>query len=843
MSNSVCLQNVDKHHNPEKHITDAINVFDEQSLNREKVNSSDRDVKHETHVPESSALTYSSKIQRTVQNSTDCPEVEVVTEVNTYESNGGNSDASLEGTVAVDISVARSSECKSDLQAISTEDITNETRSALFTGEKFFDEPENEETNSENSKKQTDEIDAESSVIRMCRLQTKSEIIFVNENGEEVYTNQKQHATVKYARKYPCDFPGCEWVFTRSNHIVRHQMRAHPGYKSTANEEEKCFTCDQPGCEERFRSLGLLTKHKRCIHLQSLLQLEDGQKAEGMQLRSSTTKILYSPTLEPYVCEIPDCGQRFMKRDQWRRHFQKVHEQPAICDVPTAEDNNTSAMQEPKVKKSRRPFLCDEENCAKSFAKHAQLIKHKVQSHDYEKVPRKSKPEGFNGSSQHTPPPKDPVERPYVCSHDNCGWSFKRSYHLERHLESHQRRLKSNETKVVQGPATDEHDNNSKTNEWQSRLRQNKPLTIKYVETIALAVEKEKIKEPDCERPFQCDFPGCGKRFKKPAHLEVHYNVHSGPSGDQIKRAPPKKRPYGESDELNNEEDGYEGEGEENVDSNDILRRRRKKKKEKGAYTCDVDGCEKKFSRNCELTRHKLNHIDVWPFTCEFPGCGRKFKRKDIYRNHQKTHNKPVDVDGKPKSKPRKKPKTMPVTLPQCTELWSAVGTWPETSINPTSVSISIINVTLPTQNPSIPTLTQTSATSSHQFPQSIPQMQNWTQQGRPTVVQQNWGQSVNVNVAPVTSQNWPAVVTRPSVVQATWSNSVRHPEPQNQIVSNPSVLETLGLRPSGLATSNHWITIANNQEHETTLPQCRYTTSQEPVACHPEQRDAWTLQ
>ena len=57
-------------------------------------------------------------------------------------------------------------------------------------------------------------------------------------------------------------------------------------------------------------------------------------------------------------------------------------------------------------------------------------------------------------------------------------------------------------------------------------------------------------------------------------------------------------------------------------------------------FSCDIPGCDKKFGRNCELTRHKLNHIDVWPFLCNFPGCGRKFKRKDVYKNHQRTHLK-----------------------------------------------------------------------------------------------------------------------------------------------------------------------------------------------------------
>lgn len=61
---------------------------------------------------------------------------------------------------------------------------------------------------------------------------------------------------------------------------------------------------------------------------------------------------------------------------------------------------------------------------------------------------------------------------------------------------------------------------------------------------------------------------------------------------------------------------------------------------QKAVFSCDIPGCDKKFGRNCELTRHKLNHMDIWPFLCDYPNCGRKFKRKDVYKNHQRTHIK-----------------------------------------------------------------------------------------------------------------------------------------------------------------------------------------------------------
>lgn len=38
---------------------------------------------------------------------------------------------------------------------------------------------------------------------------------------------------IKGERRYPCGFPGCKWIFTRSNHVIRHHQRVHPGFNPT----------------------------------------------------------------------------------------------------------------------------------------------------------------------------------------------------------------------------------------------------------------------------------------------------------------------------------------------------------------------------------------------------------------------------------------------------------------------------------------------------------------------------------------------------------------------------------------------------------------------------------
>lgn len=53
------------------------------------------------------------------------------------------------------------------------------------------------------------------------------------------------NADMSKVRKYPCGYPGCHWIFTRTNHVVRHHERVHPGFrpnKSSSNEAEKRAT-------------------------------------------------------------------------------------------------------------------------------------------------------------------------------------------------------------------------------------------------------------------------------------------------------------------------------------------------------------------------------------------------------------------------------------------------------------------------------------------------------------------------------------------------------------------------------------------------------------------------
>ncbi|KAI1285525.1 hypothetical protein HDE_12098 [Halotydeus destructor] len=202
-----------------------------------------------------------------------------------------------------------------------------------------------------------------------------------NDQHQTIHHNLTSNAAkqlLKGERRYPCGFPGCKWVFTRSNHVLRHHQRVHPGFKPSESPKSEAyslpalaatissssfasrdavnhsatafsnggsglvggggglgsagvsssssggsgFKCDFPGCDQAFKTLTLLTRHKRYVHLMIAIQEQMSYIASsnGFHPRLSTPK--------PYVYENPksvDNNASLLKRDHLasRHHSQQ----------------------------------------------------------------------------------------------------------------------------------------------------------------------------------------------------------------------------------------------------------------------------------------------------------------------------------------------------------------------------------------------------------------------------------------------------------------------------------------------------------------------------------------
>lgn len=67
-------------------------------------------------------------------------------------------------------------------------------------------------------------------------------------------------------------------------------------------------------------------------------------------------------------------------------------------------------------------------------------------------------------------------------------------------------------------------------------------------------------------------------------------------------------------------------------------------------YKCNWEGCEWRFARSDELTRHYRKHTGSKPFSCKY--CDRTFSRSDHLALHLKRHPEAVRAATQPPAAP-----------------------------------------------------------------------------------------------------------------------------------------------------------------------------------------------
>ncbi|QCE01748.1 general transcription factor IIIA [Vigna unguiculata] len=287
-----------------------------------------------------------------------------------------------------------------------------------------------------------------------------------------------------------------------------------------------------------------------------------------------------------YFCQY--CGICRSKKTLITSHINSQHKE---------EDEKARKERDPEAESSKSN-TCGE--CGATFKKHAYLLQH-MQSHS--------------------------LERPFVCTVDDCQASYRRKDHLTRHLLLHegktfncpvvncniefslQGNMKRHVEEIHDGSSTAAADKSHKQHvcpeigcgkvfRFSSQLKKHEDSHVKLESVDVVCLE-----------------PGCMKHFANVQCLKAHVNSsHQYMSCDicgskQLKKNIKRHLRSHEADTSSSE-----------------------------TFQCEFKGCSCTFSKKSNLDKHKKAvHLQEKPFRCGFPECGMRFAYKHVRDNHEKT--------------------------------------------------------------------------------------------------------------------------------------------------------------------------------------------------------------
>ncbi|KDQ13064.1 hypothetical protein BOTBODRAFT_112088 [Botryobasidium botryosum FD-172 SS1] len=341
---------------------------------------------------------------------------------------------------------------------------------------------------------------------------------------------------------YPCRWSGCSQIFSSTNELVTHVNLAHlrsaPNHSfmaaSSVDGDPSPLSCLWDDCHAhptlQSSSLGAPFTDPDLAALAAHL-IHDHLGLENLDLALDITK---TPSGVANRAPAPAFFKDFSPILPSFSKPPHDPETPSSSDVPTPSSASSSTT-------SQATHKCGWEACTEAFADSEALTNHITSVHV--------------GSGQ----------AHYHCYWTDCERNGKKSFasrqKILRHIQSHTGHRPFHCTQCEQC----------------------------FSEAATL---QQHLRRHSQEKPYACDYPGCGKAFAITGALTIHKRIHNG------------EKPF------------------------------------KCTY------CDRAFSETSNLSKHLRTHTGVRPYLCKEPGCGKRFARPDQLNRHlnSKTHRGKVHL-------------------------------------------------------------------------------------------------------------------------------------------------------------------------------------------------------
>ncbi|CAL9730091.1 transcription factor IIIA [Monosporozyma unispora] len=332
------------------------------------------------------------------------------------------------------------------------------------------------------------------------------------------------------AKRYFCDYDGCNKGFTRPSLLTQHQQTSHQGIRP--------FTCDQ--CNKTFTRKSHLERHL-------ISHMNDKDKPfhcpvcnKGCTTSQQLKRHEITHT-KSFHCPYEGCSETFYKHPQLRSHILSFHLNKLNCEICDKHFQRPYRLRQHMAKyhnpNNLNPYACNFSTCSQSFKTWTMLQNHIKNDH-----PKLSCPVchkylvGEDGLKMHMKIHDDSIimKKNWNCS--ICQLEFNKKMDLIQHYKSDHPEVpftfeqdpnelsnnnnnNNNNNNTHQPRHMDGPDINSEPNNIQNQVNIETYLNETYNSGIKLLLNT-------VGRKFKCTFQGCHRTFKTQEKFEVHLNKH-----------------------------------------------------------------------------------------------------------------------------------------------------------------------------------------------------------------------------------------------------------------------------------------------------------------------------